>query len=220
MPRQARSGATRQKIIDAAVELFSDMGYPDTGLGEIIERAQMTKGALYYHFDSKEALAVAIVREGAAELLDAFQAGADSATPALESMIHGSFVVAQLICRDKVAATAVQLTRALGEFSEAAAVVYQGWLSAMTAMAARASAEGDLREALDPHVVAESVTAALLGAELMSNAISGGGDLPHRLERSWQVLLPAIASEKSLAYFREFLARESLRHLQPALTID
>ena len=49
MVRQARSEATRKKIVDAAVELFTEVGYQATGLGDIIERAEMTKGALYYH---------------------------------------------------------------------------------------------------------------------------------------------------------------------------
>ena len=61
MVRQARSEATRRKIITSAVELFNEIGYPATGLGDIIDRAEMTKGALYYHFDSKESLATAII---------------------------------------------------------------------------------------------------------------------------------------------------------------
>ena len=28
----------------------------------------------------------------------------------------------------------------------------------------------------------------------------------------WEILLPAVVSDESLSYFREFLARESLRH--------
>ena len=66
MVRQARSEATRRKIITSAVELFNEIGYPAAGLGDIIERAEMTKGALYYHFDSKESLATAIIEEGSA----------------------------------------------------------------------------------------------------------------------------------------------------------
>ena len=61
MVRQARSEATRQRIIDSAVDLINEIGYPAAGLADIIERAEMTKGALYYHFDSKEALASAIM---------------------------------------------------------------------------------------------------------------------------------------------------------------
>ena len=69
MVRQARSEATRRKIITSAAELINEIGYPATGLGDIIERAEMTKGALYYHFDSKESLATAIIEEGGAHLL-------------------------------------------------------------------------------------------------------------------------------------------------------
>src|SRR5690349_17950524 len=53
--RQARSEVTRRKIIDAAVGLFNDVGYSNAGLGDIIEHAGLTKGALYHHFSSKEA---------------------------------------------------------------------------------------------------------------------------------------------------------------------
>src|SRR6195256_2389691 len=120
MVRQARSEATRRKIITAAVELLNEIGYPATGLGDIIERAEMTKGALYYHFDSKESLASAIIDEGGTTALDAFRSVCESASPALENMVHGMFVVADLIADDKVARTGRQLTQALGEFNEAA----------------------------------------------------------------------------------------------------
>ncbi len=39
MALQARSEATRQKILDAAIDLFSQVGYAAAGLGEIIEGA-------------------------------------------------------------------------------------------------------------------------------------------------------------------------------------
>jgi AcrR family transcriptional regulator len=65
MARQARSEATRQKIIDAAaVDLFDEIGYPTTGMGDIIECAQITKGARYHHFDSKESVAAAVIQIG------------------------------------------------------------------------------------------------------------------------------------------------------------
>ena len=62
-------------------------------VGGIIERAEMTKGALYYHFDSKESLATAIIEEGSVRLAEAFRGIAASSAPALETIIHGVFVV-------------------------------------------------------------------------------------------------------------------------------
>jgi hypothetical protein len=41
--------------------------------------------------------------------------------------------------------------------------------------------------------------------------VSGGQDLLLRVTQTWELLLPAVASEQSLPYLQEFLARESLR---------
>jgi AcrR family transcriptional regulator len=220
MARQARSDATRRKIVNAAVDLFREVGYSATGLGDIIERAEMTKGAFYYHFDSKELLASAIIEEGAVRVRDTFRGICQSSSPALENIIHGTFVVADLFVHDKVAAIGIQLSRTFGEFNETASRTYGSWLEVMTEQARLASGEGDLRDDLDPDVVGESLIGAMLGAELISNAASGGRDLIVRLSRIWEIHLRAIATHESLPYFREFLTRESLRHLQPTLSIQ
>jgi AcrR family transcriptional regulator len=219
VPRQARSEATRRKIIDAAVDLFNERGYAASGLGEIIDRVEKTKGALYYHFDSKESLACAIIDESASAVFAVFDTVSASPAPALESMIHGVFVVADLLRTDKLARTGLQLARTMGDFTDAASRAYGSWLGAVSARARLAQEQGDLRENVDADVVGELVTASLLGAELISTPVSGGSDLTDRLTRLWQVLLPAIAAEASLPYFREYLNRESMRHRQPAMTI-
>ncbi len=66
MARQVRSELTRRRILDAAIDVFSEVGYAAAGWGTIIDRTGMTKGALYHHFDSKEALASDIIDEGSA----------------------------------------------------------------------------------------------------------------------------------------------------------
>jgi AcrR family transcriptional regulator len=219
MVRQARSEATRRKIITSAVELFNEIGYPATGLGDIIERADMTKGALYYHFDSKESLATAIIEEGSAHLVEAFRRITASSAPALESIIHGIFVVADLLSTDQIARSATQLLRALAEFNEAAARTYGGWVAEMTERTRQAIEEGDLRDDLDPQAVGETIVGSMLGAELLANATTAGADVLQRVERTWKVLLPAIVNQESLSYFDEFLARESMRH-SPAPVVD
>lgn len=47
MAVQARAEETRQKILEAAVDLFDSVGYGDTGLADIMSRAEITKGAFY-----------------------------------------------------------------------------------------------------------------------------------------------------------------------------
>ncbi|WP_137813609.1 TetR/AcrR family transcriptional regulator [Gandjariella thermophila] len=48
--------ATRQALVDSAVELFTERGYTGTSLDEIAKLARVTKGALYHHFSGKQAL--------------------------------------------------------------------------------------------------------------------------------------------------------------------
>lgn len=211
MVPQARSETTRQKLLDAAIDLFSEVGYAAAGLGEIIGRAGMTKGALYHHFDSKEALATAIIEQGTNLTRDAFRQVCESSSPALENLIHGVFIVADLLVSDKTARTAEQLTRGLAEFNSAASRAWSSLLASMTTQARRASAEDDLWEGVDPDVVTEAILNTMLGAQLLSKT-ADGIDHIERLTRSLELFLPAIVTDTSLPYFREFLARESLRH--------
>ena len=59
----ARSEATRAKLIDVGIELFSERGYAAVGTEELVERAQVTRGALYHHFGDKRDLFRAVHEE-------------------------------------------------------------------------------------------------------------------------------------------------------------
>lgn len=214
MARQVRSEATRRKILDAAVDVFTEVGYASADRGTIIERTGMTKGAFYHHFDSMESLASAIIDEGAKLVLDVLGGMSDSFSPALENMVHGSFVVADLFASDKVARTAEQLTLAFGKFNDTGASVYASWVEGMAAEVSRAITEGDLREDLDPKRVSESIIGATFGTRILSQSTPAGNDLIGRLTQMWELLFPAIVTETSLAYYREYLAREALRHIK------
>ena len=223
MARQVRSEVTRRKILDAAIEVFSEVGYAAAGWGTIIERTGMTKGALYHHFDSKEALASDIIDEGAEVLLSAFRNVCGSASPALENMIHGTFAIANVLSSDKTARAAEQLVAALSGYNDAAGRCCAAWVAEMAAQARRAIAEGDLREDVDPDALSEAVVGAMLGTRMLSIATSRSrnpqglvGELNARLSQIWMLLLPGAASEASLPYFRQFLAREAMRHTPPA----
>ncbi len=227
MARQVRSEATRRRILDAAIGVFGEVGYAAAGWNTIIERTGMTKGALYHHFDSKESLASAIIEEGSDTVLTAFRNVCGSSSPALENMIHGTFTLANVLGSDKMARAAEQLTAALSGFNKAAAHFCESLVDLMAAQARRASAEGDLRDDLDPVALSESVLGAVLGTRLLSTAMSvtgpaghldddGVGDLAGRPRQIWGLLLAGVATEESLPYFRQFLAREALRHAAPA----
>lgn len=223
--RQVRSEATRRRILDAAIDVFGEVGYAAAGWGTIIERTGMTKGALYHHFDSKEALASAIIEEGSDTLLSAFRNVCASSSPALENLLHGTFTIVRILGSDKSVRATEHLIHALSGFNEAAGRCCAALVESMAAEARRASTEGDLRDDVDPGVLGESIVAAIFGTRLVSNAISGPDmsgahivNLTARIGQIWEVLLPGMVSEASLPYFRQFLRREAMRHAGGAVS--
>lgn len=53
--------STRERILDAALNIFSRKGYYDTRLDEIVDESATSKGAIYFHFPNKEQLFLALV---------------------------------------------------------------------------------------------------------------------------------------------------------------
>lgn len=51
---QSEAPRTRDRILDVALDLFTERGYDATSMREIAERLEITKAALYYHFDGKD----------------------------------------------------------------------------------------------------------------------------------------------------------------------
>src|SRR5574344_1261047 len=64
MPRRTQKDAerTREKILASALALFVEKGYERTTFEDIARRLRMTKGAVYWHFPSKENLLVELIR--------------------------------------------------------------------------------------------------------------------------------------------------------------
>jgi AcrR family transcriptional regulator len=80
--REEYSAATRQALLDSATGLFAERGYARTSLDEIAAGARVTKGALYGHFASKQALFRAVLHQlEAATTQEVERAAAAATTP-------------------------------------------------------------------------------------------------------------------------------------------
>jgi AcrR family transcriptional regulator len=56
----AAGASTRDRILDVALDLFTDQGFDGTSMREIAERLDITKPSIYYHFASKEDILMAL----------------------------------------------------------------------------------------------------------------------------------------------------------------
>lgn len=76
-PQQARSRATRERVIRAAIACFEQRGFEETTTAMIADRAGVAVGSVYNYFVDKRALLLALLDETSHELADPVVAGLD-----------------------------------------------------------------------------------------------------------------------------------------------
>lgn len=89
--RDEKKAVKRQKMIDAALAVFSEMGYVGASLDEIANRAQVSKPTLYQYFGNKEQLFSSVLEETAAKILEPLQltdSNTDSKTVPKDSLVQ------------------------------------------------------------------------------------------------------------------------------------
>lgn len=78
---QQRSEETRSRIMDSAIKLFSSHGYNKASVDNICAEAGISKGAFYHHFESKQALFLALL-DGWLQTIDrSIEASKDKTAP-------------------------------------------------------------------------------------------------------------------------------------------
>jgi TetR/AcrR family fatty acid metabolism transcriptional regulator len=70
MVPQERGVRRRERILDAAFHVFSRRGYREAGVDEVGKQAETSKGGVYFHFPTKEALFLELLRTTADRLVD------------------------------------------------------------------------------------------------------------------------------------------------------
>jgi AcrR family transcriptional regulator len=63
LTREEKKAQTRERLIEAAAQVFARKGFAATSVDEVAETAGLTKGAVYSNFDSKEELVRAVLEE-------------------------------------------------------------------------------------------------------------------------------------------------------------
>src|SRR5512132_4507233 len=87
--REAEARATREALIEAALELFTERGYAGVATEEIVARAKVTRGALYHHFADKRDLFRAVFERVEQELMERIGAQMKATDDPWELMLAG-----------------------------------------------------------------------------------------------------------------------------------
>ena len=89
MARAETAQATRDALVQAGLELFSERGYSEVGTEEIVKRAKVTRGALYHHFADKTDLFRAVHERVEVDLVERIAKRMDGVSDPWEVMTTG-----------------------------------------------------------------------------------------------------------------------------------
>ncbi|MCC3771574.1 ScbR family autoregulator-binding transcription factor [Streptomyces sp. UNOC14_S4] len=196
MAKQDRAIRTRRTILEAAAVVFDERGYDAATINEILARAEVTKGALYFHFASKEELAHAVVQSQVSTTPLCAELPRSSK---MQELVDIGLIFTHRLLTDPVLRGSVRLSI---EHS-AAAPHRAGQFSDWTALHTRTLMEGKERGEVLPHVmpseVAELIVAAYGGINALSQTVSGRRDLERRAICLYEHLMPGVAVPAVLA---------------------
>ncbi|MGH3928276.1 MAG: ScbR family autoregulator-binding transcription factor, partial [Pseudonocardiaceae bacterium] len=187
---QPRARATRSAILTAAAEHFARDGYHATSLDRVLADSGGTKGALYFHFASKQALARAVIAEMAKQWgnlrVEIGERGLDPLS-ALLALVEG--VIARLVDNPIARGGTRLLSEAPKRPPEAGEHCSFGECDAL-ALLTEAARSGLLRDEVDPAVVARQIVALVAGHRQICDVLDERRDLWRRIDEAWNLLLP------------------------------
>ncbi|QOV34824.1 TetR/AcrR family transcriptional regulator [Streptomyces ferrugineus] len=188
MARQERAIRTRRLILEAAGAVFDEHGYTATTISMVLERADVTKGALYFHFSSKESLAQAVLDEQ-------LSLGAVPPQPCkLQEIVDVTFVFGQRLLSNSLLKGSVRL--AVDQCAPPGvdhSGPFRQWADHLVVVLEQARAQGELLPTVEPRQTVELLVGAFAGIQLMSRALTDRDDLAERISVLWGHILPSIA---------------------------
>ncbi|MHC3450126.1 MULTISPECIES: ScbR family autoregulator-binding transcription factor [Streptomyces] len=186
---QERARTTRRVLLESAAHLFVERGYAGTSVNDISDHSGRTSGAIYFHYSSKEKLALAVVREQFATWPQLAAAYTRPGVPPLEKLVGLSFRVAQSLSEDVVARAGARLWAERRTIEADVPTPFDAWSVAVTRLLAQARTRGDLAEGVEPSATAVTLVCGFFGLCTLADEMPGGRNWKERLDQWW---LPAL----------------------------
>lgn len=162
---------------------------------------------MYFHFRSKHALALAVIDEQLARAGSAVQALVDRRLSGLETLIDVGYMMAvEDISRDPARAV-LHLLPVVGRSEGLQTTVLNNAVQALSVVAERAIAEGDVVDS-DPQDVSRMLIALYLGLR-QAGELDEPEQFLRQLERGFMTVLPGLVPGGRLDYFLQFTRRRT-----------
>ncbi|MGW2248810.1 ScbR family autoregulator-binding transcription factor [Kitasatospora sp. NPDC001660] len=216
---QERSERTRGRLVEAGAVLFGRSGYAGATLGEIASVAGVTKGALYFHFASKEDLARAVLDQAEQSLRGACATLRTASSP-LQALIDSGYWLVDALGSDAVIRAAFRLGREGGVWLREAAQPgpaqpgpaqpgaagtrgFHGvWAGVVRELLSGARRAGELRDRPGGIGPESLVVTAACGLEVTFGEDCSPEERARRVTALWEWLLPCLVPPGASALYR------------------
>ncbi len=204
-------------LLESAAHLFFERGYAGTSVNDISDHSGRTSGAVYFHYSSKEKLALAVVRERFATWPQLAAAYAAPGLPPLEKLVGLSFRVAHSLSEDVVARAGARLWAERRTIEAAVPTPFDDWAVVATRLLAQARTRGELAEGVEPSTAAVTLVCAFFGLCTLTDEMPDGRNWEERLDRWWTLVLPSLQADPDpAALLARARARIPVRWEDPA----
>ncbi|MEU1598431.1 ScbR family autoregulator-binding transcription factor [Streptomyces sp. NPDC005708] len=193
MARQERAIRTRQAILIAAAEVFDEVGYEAATISDVLQRSGVTKGALYFHFASKEELAQAVLAAQVTSLPPVPQQDLK-----LQESLDQALLLAYLLKKgtgDPIVQGSVRLTVDQGSPKDHLnrRVPMQAWTEHTQSVFEEAKRRGEILPHVDVAALAKLFVAGFTGVQVYSRIMAEREDLAERVADLYRHLMPSVA---------------------------
>jgi AcrR family transcriptional regulator len=206
--QQERARRTRAAIIRSAAVEFGKSGYAAASLNRILEGSRATKGAMYFHFDSKEDLARAVLESA----VERYRATSERWLARTDlgplDVLHG---MVDEVENDIVIQAEFRLVIEPEFYRDAKAAGGRIVDRATRLLAVRAIEQKQLRADADPDRFARTLSAALAGQRYIVDVQGGPMDLRTRFQEALEVIVEAMATPEWADEFRRYGWRAAAR---------
>jgi AcrR family transcriptional regulator len=190
MKNSERAASTRGNLVLAAARHFDRYGYDGTTLNSVCVEANVTLGALTFHFRSKAALAAAVVQHGVDELrrISTERSGAGGALPELSLLV---LQVATALQDNVFTRAAVRLVQE----GNAASDWFDAFREEVGRLLERALATGDLVADIRPATAVRLVLYLVEGVTAEARrAAADAGPTGFDFAEVWRTMLGGLAA--------------------------
>jgi TetR/AcrR family transcriptional regulator, transcriptional repressor for nem operon len=203
-----RAETTRHQLLHAAAHQFAQRAYHDVGLDDVLAEAELTKGAMYFHFRSKHALALAIIEDLTSQSSEAVADLLSRKFSGLETLVDFGYQIAVRDITDDIARAGFNLLESIGRAEGLQVNVLGGWIQTLADIIERAIAEGDILVSCDPHDVGQLLVSIYMGLRQTSNLDEAERFLQD-VEKGWALVLTSIVGADRIDYFKQFIRRRT-----------